>query len=233
MNSRFSPSSSPEAAVSAADARRREDVRRLHAICSTSGGRLQVISTKGDPPQEVTITLACRTAASAGYPNDVSRKTTVRVQFPERYPFQEPIAQVLTPIFHPNVYSSGRICFGTKWLPTEGLDLLVRRIIHIVTFDPDVVNVSSPANGSAAVWYRSSVEAHPTAFPTDTLNIVAAERQEQTMQWRDLTSPSGAGATDGTRVVLCSSCTQSLRVPDMPGMRRRCPKCGNVFAVSA
>src|ERR1700756_2375841 len=32
---------------------------------------------------------------------------------------------IKTPIFHPNVFPSGQICLGGRWLPTESLDLLV------------------------------------------------------------------------------------------------------------
>jgi hypothetical protein len=214
--------------MSAGDQRRREDIRRLQSVCAASAGRLQILSTRGEPAREVTIEIACKTAASAGYPDDVSQRTKVRIQFPDRYPFQEPLAEIQTPIFHPNVYSSGRICFGTKWIPTEGLDLLVRRIVAIVTFDPSLVNVSSPANAPAAAWYRSVVTAHAHAFPTDTLSFESEDRKAKTMQWRDM-SPNAAG---GTRIVHCSRCSQALRVPDRAGVRTRCPKCGNTFVVT-
>jgi len=218
--------------MSAGAERRREDIKRLHSMCSASSGRLRVVSTKGDPPHEVTIELACRTAASAGYPSDVTAKTTVRVHFPERYPFQEPIAEIQTPIFHPNVYSSGRICFGTKWLPTEGLDLLVKRILQIITFDPTLVNVASPANRVAATWYCSALRSHPQAFPTDTLNLASEAKAAKPMQWRDV-SQGPSTSSGGTRVVQCASCRQSLRVPDRAGIRRRCPRCGHTFVVGS
>ena len=229
MSSRFSRCSWLEAGMSAGDERRREDIKRLQSICTASSGRLQILSTRGDPAREVTIEIACRTAASAGYPVDVTPRTKVRIQFPDRYPFQEPLAEIQTPIFHPNVYSSGRICFGMKWLPTEGLDLLVKRIVGIVTFDPSLVNVSSPANAPAATWYRSAVTAHTVAFPTDTFSVGAADRQVKTMQWRDV-SPE---PSTSTRIVNCSHCAQALRATDRSGVRVRCPKCGNTFVVSA
>lgn len=214
--------------MSAGAERRREDLRRLDAICASSGGKLSVLSRKGEPPSELTIRLACRTAPSADYPATTTQQTRVRIQFPARYPFQEPLVEIESPIFHPNVYSSGRICFGTKWLPTEGLDLLVKRIAQIVIFDPALVNVSSPANPVAAAWYRSAIEKSPSAFPSDSLAFLSPTATKVKAQWRDLGGDSGS---PGQRNVKCGACEQQLRIPDRPGVSVRCPKCGNVFKV--
>jgi hypothetical protein len=231
-------------------------------MCAASGGRLRLLSTRGDPPREMTLELQCRTAASAAYPRDVSARTNVRIQFSARYPFEPPLAEILTPIYHPNVYGSGRVCLGTHWLPTEGLDLLVKRIAQIITFDPSIVNAVSAANPAAASWYRSAVLAHPHAFPTDQMTFDAADAPERKVQWRDLSAAAKAetargpasqsrGPTSqswgpaasaeasaprpsaGSKVVACTSCSQALRVPDRSGVRTRCPKCGHTFAVAS
>jgi hypothetical protein len=214
--------------VDAGAERRREDLRRLQSMCAASGGRLRLLSTRGDPPRELTLELQCRTAASANYPRDVSSRTNVRIQFSARYPFEPPLAEILTPIYHPNVYGSGRVCLGVHWLPTEGLDLLVKRIAQIVTFDPSIVNAVSAANPEAAGWYRHAVLAHPRAFPTDQITFDTADVKERSIQWKNLSA-----ATTAKKIVMCTSCSQSLRVPDTPGVRRRCPKCGHTFAVAS
>lgn len=212
--------------VSAGAERRREDLRRLEALCAISGGRLRLLSHRGDPPSEITIELRCKTAGSREYPSRHAERTEVRVQFPARYPFQEPLAEIQTPIFHPNVFPSGKICFGTKWIPTEGLDLLVKRIGQIVTFDPALLNEHSPANRDAVDWYRATRSRHPGAFPTDSLPFLDVRPKQATTKWRDL---SAEPTPPAPRIVQCGRCSQRLRVPARTDIQVRCPKCGNVF----
>lgn len=212
--------------MSAGAERRREDLRRLDSLCANSDGRLRVLGRKGEPASEVIIEMRCRTAGSADYPIQHIDRTEVRIQFPARYPFQEPLAEVQTRIFHPNVFASGKICFGTKWLPTEGLDLLVKRIGQIVTFDPVLLNERSPANHEAVVWYRTARARHPHAFPTDSLQFLDSNSKKATAKWRDLSNPTAAPEP---RIVSCSQCHQQLRVRGTVAAQIRCPKCGNVF----
>jgi ubiquitin-protein ligase len=83
---------------------------------------------------------------------------------------------IKTPIIHPNVYTSGVVCLGTKWLPTQGLDLLVGRLAQIVTFDPNVLNGQSPANRDALSWYESQRRRHPKDFPTASATLASASK---------------------------------------------------------
>src|SRR5690606_4913428 len=77
---------------------------------------------------------------------------TLRIDLPSRYPFERPVVTVETPIFHPNVFASGVVCQGERWLPGEGFDIFVRRMIGLVTFAPGTVNPASAANRAAAAW---------------------------------------------------------------------------------
>lgn len=193
-----------------------QDLQKLANLSAQTGGRVRVIGTSGNPTRRIDVELRYRTAPSRDYPQRVQETTTVKIELMSRYPFVEPSAVITTPVFHPNVFASGKICLGTKWLPTQGLDLLVRRVIQILTFDPTVLNERSPANPAAVDWYRSAVRASPQAFPTDRVQT---------------TQTSNPSATPSV-VVECPACSARLRLPAGKTGQAKCPKCDNRFSVS-
>jgi hypothetical protein len=149
--------------------RRVEDLRKVRELCERSGGRISLTHVEGSPIHRIGLLIRAATAGSVAYPHTKANRVGVEIDLPARFPFERPAARITTPILHPNVWSSGQICFGAKWIATQGLDLVVRQIVAIVTFDPLVLNAASPANGEALRWYQGTLRRHPRAFPTDRL----------------------------------------------------------------
>jgi ubiquitin-protein ligase len=203
----------------------KQDLLKITELSKSVNGRVKIISTTGNPVNEILLEINYPTAPSKNYPRQVQQKTEVKIELLSRYPFQEPKASITTPIFHPNVYSSGQICFGTKWLPTQGLDLLVRRIIQIITFDGTILNEKSPANGTALNWYRDAVRINPEAFPTDKLTI--KEQPKKKMAWNNVEETNS-----GKKIVSCPSCNTSMRVPSGKKLNVNCSKCSHQFLVT-
>lgn len=152
--------------MTAHSTRRDQDIQKLHALSNSSGGKIRIISITGTPPNSVEVELNYPTVGDKNYPKSVQKSTRVLIDIGARYPFVAPVVSIKTSIIHPNVYSSGQVCLGSKWLPTHGLDLLVKRLISIITYDPSILNVGSPANGDALSWYNVAQRANPSAFPT-------------------------------------------------------------------
>ncbi len=210
--------------MSAVSERIAQDVRKINELSTAIGNRITIKSTNGNPINKIIVEINYPTAPSNKYPDEVQDKTLVEIKLVSRYPFVEPSATITSPIFHPNVYSTGKICFGTKWLPTQGLDLLVKRIIQIITFDETILNEDSPANSTALVWYRLAVGKYPEAFPTDKFNIKEVSRGK--VAWKNIET------NVNERVVIsCPECRGTLRVRKRSKGNISCPKCRNKFYV--
>lgn len=171
--------------MSAFAQRRQEDLQKLRQLAASHPGRISIAKVGGSPPNEIEVVLAFKTAPSQQYPRVVQERTHVVISLPARYPFVAPAVIIRTPILHPNVYVGGTVCLGTTWLPASGLDLLVKRLIQIITFDSTVLNEQSPANRDALAWYQAMRAQAPQAFPTDS-GLNAAGEQRKTMSWSNV-----------------------------------------------
>ena len=192
--------------MSAAELRRAADRAHLDALSSRSGGRLRVISHADRPGRPIRLAITCRTAGSSRYPEVDESEIRLRIDLPARYPFERPVITVESTIFHPNVFPNGTICQGDRWLPGDAMDILVRRIIRLLTFEPDHVNPASAANRTAANWYLALRRRQPAAFPTDRSTL------------------------DAERVVVpCPNCGAGLRLPTGRRGTVSCPRCRTDF----
>lgn len=80
----------------------------------------------------------------------------VRIHLSASYPRMMPDLSWKTPIFHPNVSSSGVVClggYGTHWAPSLQLDELTHMLWEMVRYAN--FDVKSPYNREAAYWARS------------------------------------------------------------------------------
>lgn len=200
------------------------DVERVRALARAHAGRIELVSVPAGASQALVADLRYPTARSRAYPAEVETRIRLRVALPSRYPFVPPVASVETPVYHPNVFPSGLVCLGTKWLPSEGLDLFLKRVIRLLTFDPLLVNVASPANRDAASWYQSARRRHPGAFPTCEVGFaMTGERRRERVGWRD--AAQGAGRS----LRRCPGCARELALPAGRRGTVRCPACGQRF----
>ncbi|XP_061668799.1 ubiquitin-conjugating enzyme E2 T isoform X1 [Syngnathoides biaculeatus] len=63
--------------------------------------------------------LRAQILGSAGTPYE-GGVFSLELKIPERYPFEPPKIRFLTPIYHPNIDTSGRICYEALKLPPKG-----------------------------------------------------------------------------------------------------------------
>lgn len=173
--------------MNALDIRRKQDLAKVRELCEKSGGRIRLISADSDAPSTIQLRLNYRTAGGAGYPDHQVTSVDMKIQIPAGYPFRSPPVVTLSPVvFHPNVYASGQVCLGSKWVVSEFLDLLVKRVVRIITFQEDVLNEASPANGAAVSWYRERKRRFPQSFPTDAADTTIIAASASGMRWSDL-----------------------------------------------
>ena len=207
----------------AAGSRRDVDIERLRALAATSGGRIGIVTLPVAGRPRFVLDLGYATVGSHRYPAERQPSSRVAIDLAPRHPFQPPVTTVLTPIFHPHVFSSGIVCIGSKWLPSEGMDLFVHRVVRLLAFDPLLMNPYSIADGAANAWYQAALRRHPEAFPTDVAALALAVDERGGSGW-------GARATAAERVIRhCPHCRAGLRLPAGRSGTVRCPACAGDF----
>jgi hypothetical protein len=200
----------------AATARREIDVERVRALAAASAGRIGIVTLPMAGRPRFVLDLGYCTVGSPEYPRERQASSRIAIDLAPRHPFHPPLTTVLTPVFHPHVFSSGVVCIGAKWLPGDGMDLFVQRVVRLLAFDPLLMNPHSIANAAANNWYRSTLLRHPQAFPTDPAAIA----------WQ------AGGATATGRVIRqCPHCAVSLRLPSGRSGSVQCPRCARDFQV--
>jgi ubiquitin-conjugating enzyme E2 R len=106
--------------------------------------------------------------------------------FSDNYPYTPPTFKFIRPIFHPNIYSDGKVCISIlhapgedeqsgetaeeRWSPLQGVETVLRSILLLLD-DPEI---SSPANVDAGVMYRDDRE----QYNQKAKETVAASKQD-------------------------------------------------------
>lgn len=216
--------------MTAFHARRDEDVAKLNELEQRTGGRIKVIRVSGNPISQIDLKLMVSTAGDDRFPSRVVKGVDATIKLGARYPFEEPSVSLSTKVFNPNVYTSGRVCLGSKWLPTEFLDLLAQRLFKILAFDESIVNIKSPANGEAARWYVRTKSILPAAFPSDSLPVASA-KPVSSLKWTDKSTPQVAPSANRV-IVTCPKCQAKLRLPAGNSGFVPCPTCKHSFFVT-
>jgi len=145
-----------------------EDYRMVMELVAASGGALAISETRGTAPETYVLKYRCKGIERIDRDAPVYRdEHRVRIELPAAYPAQQPVAIMLTPIFHPHVFPMNNICLGKRWTPAEYLDSLILRIGAIIQYDPQYFDFSSPANREAASW----AQGHMQMFPVGRCNF--------------------------------------------------------------
>ncbi len=82
---------------------------------------------------------------------------SISVEVPPGYPLLSiPLIKFLQPIpFHPHIFTTGNICWGTGNAPQLDLCLVdwFLRVVEYIAYVKTWINPDSPANGSAMRWW--------------------------------------------------------------------------------
>ena len=201
------------------------DIEKIRDLARTSNGGIKLSSSTD---QKIILELNYKTVGDSR--GTIRKSSVVTISLSPKYPFMEPKVIFEDSVFHPNVYSSGQVCLGTKWLPTEGLNLLVERLIKILIFEATILNTKSPANSEALAWYRQKASSEPSFFPTDKFSKTHGSTTKPKIKWTTKETVSDSNHIR-TRVISCQQCSQKLRVPDRQNIKATCRKCGANFIV--
>jgi len=93
----------------------------------------------------------------------------VTIELAAAYPRLIPNLSWKTPIFHPNISSSGVVClggYGTNWVPSLTLDEMCTMLWDMIRYRN--FDTESPYNKDAALWARSQTNYQ---FPLDNRSL--------------------------------------------------------------
>jgi ubiquitin-protein ligase len=167
------------AALNPQQRRLQSDFTKLQKLAAESGGTLLILHTSGNPPKSYAIEYHCPSLVKEKGELVVREIHQVEINLPGNYPFSQPSARMLTPVFNPHVFPTHTICLGGVWSPAETLDVLVLRIGALLQLDPRVLNPHSPANQDANDWVRRN----PQRIPLGQVSFKGPSAEPGRIQW--------------------------------------------------
>jgi ubiquitin-protein ligase len=132
------------------DTRLRNDYQKLRELVNRSE-LIHIMHSDGDPPEKYLIQFTCRGVEKLtprGKPI-YREQHEVSVYLHAEYPLKQPQLKWLTPIFHPNIHSTGAVCIGAWW-PAKTLDQLLLTLGEMVQYKN--LGPKDPMNSKAAAW---------------------------------------------------------------------------------
>jgi ubiquitin-protein ligase len=102
----------------------------------------------------------------------------VTIELAAAYPRLIPNLSWKTPIFHPNISSSGVVClggYGTNWVPSLTLDELCIMLWDMIRYKN--YDTESPYNKDAAIWARTQAHFQFPLDPRSLRNQVSGETE--------------------------------------------------------
>jgi ubiquitin-protein ligase len=143
------------------ETRLRNDQQRIRDLVNRSE-LIQILQTEGDPPEKYLVQFTCRGVeriGPGGKPHYRERHQ-VSIYLHAEYPLKQPHLKWLTPIFHPNIHSTGAVCIGAWW-PAKTLDELLLTLGEMVQYKN--LGPKDPMNSHAAAWALRN----KSLFPVD------------------------------------------------------------------
>ncbi len=149
------------------------DYRSLQKICAFNEiVNVKILEKSGQPPEYYRIKISnCKGVESVinNTPKYRTEHTIVIKDFPFNYPDPGvlPTVRIETPIFHPNVYEHGMVCFGGNELNTlnQPLNALVKRVISMIQYE--ILRFGMPANSAAKAWAERNKHLFPLSTASD------------------------------------------------------------------
>ena len=152
--------------ANARDLRLQSDYQHLRKLADQSGGTLEIEAVGGRPVDRYLLIYRCRGIERLDNGRPVYRDThRVAIRLPSKYPapIAPPVVQLLTPLYHPHVYSNLVVCMGS-WQTSEFLDDFALRLGALLQYEREYLAIKDPANEEAVEWAKRN----RILFPTDT-----------------------------------------------------------------
>lgn len=172
--------------MSVRDQRLARDYQSLKKLCAFTESISIKILPQSNPPEYYRIQLSnCKgiESVSGNTPKYRTEHILTIGNFPKDYPDagELPVVKLETPIFHPNVYSSGKICFegDDKIQINQPLDFLVKRVIRMIQYDYELSTIGIPANQEARAWAHNNKHLFPLSA-----NSGSGSPSKPNLNWR-------------------------------------------------